>query len=59
MGQQDRQINRKHEKERSSMRYGAGDLRRKGFLDGPSPLSSPLARVARHSRDTTKNGVRM
>lgn len=41
----------------TSMRYGAGDLSGgRAPWDGPSPLSSPLARVAGHSRDTTENG---
>lgn len=43
-----------------SMRYGAGYLLGgRAPWDGPSPLSSPLARVARHSRDTTEKWVRM
>lgn len=41
----------------TSMRYGAGSLPGgRAPWGGPSPLSSPLARVARHSRDTTENG---
>lgn len=44
----------------TSMRYGAGYLSGgRAPWDGPSPLSSPLARVARHSRDTTEKRVRM
>lgn len=44
----------------TSMRYGAGYLSGgRAPWEGPSPLSSPLARVARHSRDKTENWVRM
>lgn len=69
MGAARHKDNRDHEKERfgqtprasgTSMRYGAGYLSGgRAPWDGPSPLSSPLARVARHSRDTTEKWVKM